>query len=330
MGVFSNFIKKRSSIGDVLQSLDNFKVDQPSFEAVKMHSVAFFGDNWKFNLEMYISSLSKNDRARYYEIFKTVVEYETALSYWNRALKITNYTVGVSRDDLIESGLYKKYLSKFGVEGTRLYQKLEKFLSVNEKIENDANQQAIKDTDVSFPDNENLQDKIKKQVEKVESSVDSIAKKILKSSDKKGVNFTASLTEVITEPVEEKKIEKQDVKVERNKLTQQKDKNWDVNNFYQIHKFMPTLRSIMSAISLYKKSSAIEEYNGYVFLNDTLDYLINEGEKILSKITDEKEKNNLLAIIENYKQEKLNEVEYVVKTETGNTEDKPYKHPYEN
>ena len=104
----------------------------PSFEAVKKHSIAFFGENWKFNLEMYIASLPQNDRAKYYEIFKMVVEYEQATNYWNRAIKITNYTIGVSRDDLIEAGLYKKYLSKFGVEGIRLYQKLEKFLHINE------------------------------------------------------------------------------------------------------------------------------------------------------------------------------------------------------
>ena len=45
MGIFSNFIKHRSSIVNVLQALDNFKVDQPSFELVKKHSTAFFGDN---------------------------------------------------------------------------------------------------------------------------------------------------------------------------------------------------------------------------------------------------------------------------------------------
>lgn len=328
MGIFSNFIKNRNSIADVLQSLDNFKVDQPSFEAVKKYSSAFFGDNWKFNLEMYISSLPKNDRAKYYEIFKMVVEYETALNYWNRALKITNYTAGVSRDDLIEAGLYKKYLSKFGVEGTRLYQKLEKFLSVNEKNDDVVEPKVQKSvSNISSDYNEKLQDTIKKQVEKVENSLNTIKKEILKSSDKKDNNFTATLTEVISEPVVKKQEKKTNKKDEAIK---QKNKDWDIQNFYQIHEFMPILRNVMAVISLYKQASAIEDYNGYVFLNDVLDYLVYEGEKILSKITDEDIKKDLLKIIEQYKQEKLNEIEYTPKTEIDNIGEKPYKHPYEN
>ena len=144
------------------------------------------------------------------------------------------------------------------------------------------------------------------------------------------------MNEIINEPkvdikknfVAAKKNEVANVKEKKViKPSQPKSKDWDVANFYQIHEFMPTIRNIMAVISIYKKS-AIEEYNGYVFLNDVIDYLINEGEKILLKTTNENEKKNLVAIINQYKEEKLNEVEYSPKINTMT--DKPYKNPYEN
>ncbi len=370
MGIFSNFVKNRSSILNVLQALDNFKADLPSFEAVKKHSIAFFGENWKFNLEMYIASLPQNDRAKYYEIFKMVVEYEQATNYWNRAVKITNYTIGVSRDDLIEAGLYKKHLSKFGVEGIRLYQKLEKFLHINET--SNVGKPEINEIVADIPSDyaTRLKNIIKQQVEKVSDSVNTIKKGVeaKKSVNKKDTNFVATLNEVIDEepviqkkskteniatlnevinegPVIQKKVKKENIatldevinepKVVANvkekkviKPSQPKSKDWDVASFYQIHEFMPTIRNIMAVISIYKKSS-IEEYNGYVFLNDVIDYLINEGEKILLKTTDEDMKKKLIKVINQYKEEKLNEVEYKPKTNTE-TKDKPYKNPYEN
>ncbi len=339
MGIFTNFIKNRSSIANVLEALDNFKMDQPSFDLVKKHSVAFFGDNWKFNLEMYIASLPQNDRAKYYAILKTAMEYEKALDYWNRALKITNYTLGVSRDDLIEAGMYKKYLSKFGVEGTRLYQKLEKFLSVDKVPE--SNVDDIKKTDVSVPSDysEKLKEIIKKQVEKVSDSVEIIKEKSSKIQPGKDAvkngGFVATLNEVIEEPkvVKQKEIktEKNEIiktPADKNKSVSKKSDNWGIENFYQVHEFMPMLRSVMAAVSIYKKSPSIEEYKGYVFLNDAIDYLIDVGTNIMEKTTDENMKKKLSAIVNQYSQEKLNEVEYVPKINVS-VEDKPYKNPYE-
>ena len=111
---------------------------------------------------------------------------------------------------------------------------------------------------------------------------------------------------------------------------------WILNNFIRVKKFLPVFRDIMSAISLYKKAKSLEEYRGYIFLIDTLDYLIEQGKKILKSVPPEYLTNyfeggvtELKQIITKYEDEKSKEMvlmqDIIKATEP---EEKPYKNPY--
>ena len=104
-----------------MESLDNFKADTTSFKTFKTAASSYFGNNWKFNLEMHISSLPQNERAKYYLIFKNAIEYETATNYWASAVQLISFKKAVSTEDLKNLPNYEKYLSKFGTEGKKLY-----------------------------------------------------------------------------------------------------------------------------------------------------------------------------------------------------------------
>ena len=100
MGVLKDFFKHKTTIHDVLSSLDSFSNDVKSLNIFRGNALSYFGTNWKFNLEMYISSLSNTDRAKYYELFKNVLDYEKALNIWTSAMQIVNSSKSVSADIL--------------------------------------------------------------------------------------------------------------------------------------------------------------------------------------------------------------------------------------
>ena len=133
MGVLKDFFKHKTTIHDVLSSLDSFSNDVKSLNIFRGNALSYFGTNWKFNLEMYISSLSNTDRAKYYELFKNVLDYEKALNIWTSAMQIVNSSKSVSADILKNMSEYKLYLLKFGIEGKRLYEKLTTQLGIPEK-----------------------------------------------------------------------------------------------------------------------------------------------------------------------------------------------------
>lgn len=361
MGVLKDFFKHKTTIHDVLSSLDSFSNDVKSLNIFRGNALSYFGTNWKFNLEMYISSLSNTDRAKYYELFKNVLDYEKALNIWTSAMQIVNSSKSVSADILKNMSEYKLYLLKFGIEGKRLYEKLATQLGIPEKDANekitppvvrdvvkgnkpseiiedekvepetttvvDAIQKGtdIKPTTIT---NETVKDKTEEPVqnadddedekEPVDDDIDNPAnneyrqklrQKILqKVHDIELLNNEKNNAEKSAEPSDEEgktegqKPEADSVNVSKpapkvNKTvntpssqphddgTQNSD--WDIQNFKRIEDFLSNSREIMSAICLYKNVPSLEEYKYYGFIIDTIDYLIERGNKILSEKSDD-------------------------------------------
>lgn len=361
MGVLKDFFKHKTTIHDVLSSLDSFSNDVKSLNIFRGNALSYFGTNWKFNLEMYISSLSNTDRAKYYELFKNVLDYEKALNIWTSAMQIVNSSKSVSADILKNMSEYKLYLLKFGIEGKRLYEKLATQLGIpengddekitppvvrdvvkknkpseiieDEKVEPetttvvDAIQKGtdIKPTTIT---NETVKDKTEEPVqnadddedekEPVDDDIDNPAnneyrqklrQKILqKVHDIELLNNEKNNAEKPAEPSDEEekmvgqKPEADSVNVSKpapkvnktvntpspqphNDGTQNSD--WDIQNFKRIEDFLSNSREIMSAICLYKNVPSLEEYKYYGFIIDTIDYLIERGNKILSEKSDD-------------------------------------------
>lgn len=358
MGVLKDFFKHKTTIHDVLSSLDSFSNDVKSLNIFRGNALSYFGTNWKFNLEMYISSLSNTDRAKYYELFKNVLDYEKALNIWTSAMQIVNSSKSVSADILKNMSEYKLYLLKFGIEGKRLYEKLATQLGIpengdDEKItppvvrdvaRDDTQSEIIEDEKAepettAVPDtikeyvdvepapttNETVEDKTEEPVqitddekEPVDDDIDNPAnneyrqklrQKILqKVHDIELLNNKNNNTEKPAEPSDEEgktvgqKPEVDSVNVSKpaqkvNKTVNipstqpdsgdTRNSDWDIQNFKRIEDFLSNSREIMSAICLYKNVPSLEEYKYYGFIIDTIDYLIERGNKILSEKSDD-------------------------------------------
>lgn len=361
MGVLKDFFKHKTTIHDVLSSLDSFSNDVKSLNIFRGNALSYFGTNWKFNLEMYISSLSNTDRAKYYELFKNVLDYEKALNIWTSAMQIVNSSKSVSADILKNMSEYKLYLLKFGIEGKRLYEKLATQLGIPEKdadekitppvvrdvVKENKPSEIIEDekvepeptavatsiqkgTDIkpTTITNETVKDKTEEPVqnaddeedekEPVDDDIDNPAnneyrqklrQKILqKVHDIELLNNEKNNAEKPAEPSDEEgktegqKPEADSVNVSKpapkvnktvntpspqphNDGTQNSD--WDIQNFKRIEDFLSNSREIMSAICLYKNVPSLEEYKYYGFIIDTIDYLIERGNKILSEKSDD-------------------------------------------
>lgn len=359
MGVLKDFFKHKTTIHDVLSSLDSFSNDVKSLNIFRSNALSYFGTNWKFNLEMYISSLSNTDRAKYYELFKNVLDYEKALNIWTSAMQIVNSSKSVSADILKNMSEYKLYLLKFGIEGKRLYEKLTTQLGLPENgddekiippvardvVRDDTQSEIIEDekaepetttvvdaihkgTDIepATTTNEMVKDKTEEPVqnadedekEPVDDDIENPAnneyrqklrQKILqKVHDIELLNNEKNNVEKPDEPSDEEektvgqKPEADSVNVSKpapkvnktvntpslqphNDGTQNSD--WDIQNFKRIEDFLSNSREIMSAICLYKNVPSLEEYKYYGFIIDTIDYLIERGNKILSEKSDD-------------------------------------------
>ena len=378
MGVLKDFFKHKTTIHDVLSSLDSFSNDVKSLNIFRSNALSYFGTNWKFNLEMYISSLSNTDRAKYYELFKNVLDYEKALNIWTSAMQIVNSSKSVSADILKNMSEYKLYLLKFGIEGKRLYEKLATQLGIpekddekitppvardvvkenksseiieKEKVEPETTAVATtiqKGTDIkpTTITNEMVKDKTEEPVqntddeedekEPVDDDIDNPANNEYRQKLRQKIlqkvhdiellnnkNNNTAPSKKTVEPVDKK--EKEEVQKpaepsdEEGKTVAQKpdvdsvkvskpapkvsktvdtpstqphnddtqNSDWDIQNFKRIEIFLSNSREIMSAICLYKNVPSLEEYKYYGFIIDTIDYLIERGNKILSEKSDD-------------------------------------------
>ena len=108
MNFFKKLFKKDEiNLQDVFNALDNFDNDIKSLREFSEIAFRYFGNNWKFNLEMYISSLPDAEKNKYLSEFKNVMEYEKALSIWTSALQIVKGVKPVSAELLKSMPEYK-------------------------------------------------------------------------------------------------------------------------------------------------------------------------------------------------------------------------------
>lgn len=161
MDILKNIFKHKVNIQDVFSSLDRFSNDIKSLYDIRNTASAFFGEGWRTNMEMYIASLPQNYRAKYYDIFKQVLEYEHAVSIWTQATQIVNYSRPLTSDVLKNMSEYRRYLLKFGVEGQRLYSRLSSMLDVPVESQ----QKTISEENVSPAEN-NVQTELSNSVQK--------------------------------------------------------------------------------------------------------------------------------------------------------------------
>ncbi|MBR4316073.1 MAG: hypothetical protein IKP65_03785 [Alphaproteobacteria bacterium] len=132
MNFFKKLFKKDEiNLQDVFNALDKFDNDIKSLREFSEIAFRYFGNNWKFNLEMYISSLPDAEKNKYLSEFKNVMEYEKALSIWTSALQIVKGVKPVSAELLKSMPEYKTYLSKFGIEGECLFEKLNSMFDIS-------------------------------------------------------------------------------------------------------------------------------------------------------------------------------------------------------
>ncbi|MBP3616363.1 MAG: hypothetical protein J6J27_05675 [Alphaproteobacteria bacterium] len=162
MNFFKKLFKKDEiNLQDVFNALDKFDNDIKSLREFSEIAFRYFGNNWKFNLEMYISSLPDAEKNKYLSEFKNVMEYEKALSIWTSALQIVKGVKPVSAELLKSMPEYKTYLSKFGIEGERLFEKLNSMFDISgaetkktSEITNIEDENQSIDTEISNIDND--------------------------------------------------------------------------------------------------------------------------------------------------------------------------------
>ena len=128
MDLFKKFLKKKVSIQDVLSSLETFSNDTKSLNEISLLASSFFGSNWKFNLEMYISTMPEKEKEKYLPLIRNILTFDRAVSLWIMAQQVLKGAKPLTSDVMKNIEEYEEYLPKFGVEGVRLLEKLkEKF-----------------------------------------------------------------------------------------------------------------------------------------------------------------------------------------------------------
>ncbi len=383
------FHKKEIKLQDVFDALDNFDNDVKTLQNFSEIAYQYFGNSWKFNLEMYISSLPPVEKEKYLSEFKQILDYERALSIWTSSLQIIKGVKPVSAELLKSMPEYKTYLAKFGIEGERLFEKLNAMFDIQKDIPSsispdiEVNEENIKPEENEIDNNKDVEakedtvsnmesEKTDSEDEEVNDSLDAysvskenqeyhkkLKQRILeKVRDielrKKSVDVDKNTSEPITpvsENVSKEEISemteeiisnpqakdekiteiKEETVVETNKKDEKSIKNpsidnkkasnheenidWILKNFIKISDFLSESRKGMSAISIYKKASTLEEYKNYGFILDVIDYLIDKGNQILSTKSDAEieqvfagGREELISIIDSYKKEKNNEI----------------------
>ena len=373
MGFFKKlFHKKDIGLQDVFDALDNFSNDVKTLQNFSEVAYQYFGSGWKFNLEMYISSLPLADKEKYLSEFKQVMDYEKALSVWTSALQIVKGVKPVSAEVLKSMPEYKEYLSKFGIEGERLFEKLNSVFDIRKDIpsslpssdstietlndESKESEEITEENDISVVDNkidvDEKEDAVEEIVVKEEIDSDKLEDDSFENSPVSSDNkeYHKKLKQRILEKVRDIELRKkttnndtsgndvnENISENNEKVAEIKEKNektikksniddnkssnneenidWILKNFIKINDFLSESRKIMSAISIYKKASNLEEYKNYGFIIDVIDYLIDKGNEILSTKSDEEiekvfsgGRNELISIIDSYKSEKNNEI----------------------
>lgn len=335
MGFMQKFIKKKVSVQDVLFSLEKFSNDTKSLNELSQVASSFFGANWKFNLELFISTMVKKDKDKYLPIIRNVLTFDKAVALWLMAQQVLKGAKPLSSDIMKNIDEYEEYLPKFGVEGVRLLEKLKEKFNLSDDVivlekKVDVVPEKIEDeeaTDTDVADNvvvEDVPDSVVASVEEVvEESPKSerILKRVSSKELEEGVFVKLPKKEepVVVEDVPVEKVEEV-VEVEKVSGTQGEiatdtSDSWELSNFVRVYSFVSQIREVMSAISLFEGAGSLEDYPYYGFIIDVIDYLISQGEKILSTQSEEvilkyfkggsKELEEIVAFYKKQKQEEV-------------------------
>lgn len=326
MGFMQKFIKKKVSIQDVLSALEKFSNDTKSLNELSQIASSFFGVNWKFNLELYISTMDKKDKDKYLPIIRNVLTFDKAVSLWMVAQQVLKGARPMNSDIMKNIDEYEEYLPKFGVEGVRLLEKLK------EKFNLSGDTVVLKKVVKEVPENKETTEK-EEEVEEVEvvenveepSKSDKILKRVSNKELEEGVFVKLPKKE---EPVVREEVKVESVTpVEKVEEVSEDVSSWELSNFVKVYGFVSQLREVMSAISLFKGAGSLEEYPYYGFIIDVIDYLISQGEKILSGESEDVirqylkgGKQELEEIVAFYKKQKQEEV--VISDNSENTKNK--------
>ncbi len=325
-----NFLKKvfshKNTIPEVLSLLENFSNTPNSLDHFVAVVSSVFGNDWKFNLEMYISTQPKDVKEKYYPLLNNVLEYDNAVILWKSATRLVKGIDSVSSGTLKTFPNYEKLLPKFGIEGTRLLEKLKKLLEISSSQTVVSDTELISETEPKIPldnisdeeEDKNNEDDVVVDNETNETQEQKEYKERLKQKILQKVQDLEMQSNTNKEEISQPVVE--DIKSE---LIDEKD--WDCSNFKAVVSILPQIREIMSAISIYKNSKSIEEYQYYGFILDIMNYLIEKGNHILST----KSQDVILSyfpdgnkeiedIIDFYKKQKENEIDIIPNVDTKN------------
>lgn len=354
---FDKFFKKKISIADVLSSLQHFSNDVKSLNDFVSVASSYFGSNWKFNLELYINSLPQIERDKYFPLFDNLLNFETALRLWTSAQQVLKGAKPLNADIINDLPEYEKFLPKFGIEGVRL---LEKFKAqfdisipknnnqVSERIEQISSVDDVQD----LKENQSI---LKQSSDEISSdqALDEISpapsapfnnqhilKKVSSDELEQGVfskikNQADTELNISSSNLNDVKVSNEDLEknVPEDDLEKDfPDDDWDLKNFLKIHIFLSKSREIMSAICLFKNVSSLENYPYYGFILDVIDYIIVQGEKILSSKSEDlinvyfkNGKKELSDLIDFYKKQKEDEMLIPISQLNTESEKKEYE-----
>ena len=303
------FNKDQITLQDVFNSLDAFDNDMKSLHTFSEKAFKYFGNNWKFNLEMYISSLPTDEKNKYYAKFKNVMEYEKALSIWTSALQIIKGVKHVSAELLKAMPEYKTYLTKFGIEGERLFEKLNSMfdISVNKKQEEVSEQsKEISSSDVEHDASDVAEiiesdDKVEDEV--LDTEIETSSEDESDIDEENTPSDIVSEDEVIEEKVEEIPVEEEKEEIVETNISENNDETVEEDN------------------------DEVEEDDSEIHLSkEKQEYRAQLKERILQKVRDiELRKKSLKEELEENK--KSVEVEKNIKEEKSNPSKTAQKSP---
>ncbi len=156
MAFLKNILKGKTTAEDVLDSLSNFSNDTQTLSDFQSKALEYFGSNWKFNVELYISSLPEGSKENYLILLRNLFEYEKAINIWTTAQQIVQGSIAVTAQTVKDFPEYESYLEKFGAEGIALIRKLENILAITHHISYAKNIEAPTASDNSIQENETV------------------------------------------------------------------------------------------------------------------------------------------------------------------------------
>jgi hypothetical protein len=290
MDFLKKLLARKTTAADVLKALESFANDQKSLNYAAEKAKDYFGDNWKFNLEMYIRTLPQPDREKYSRQLGNLIDFDRALSLWISAEQVIRGTRTFSGEMLGRLPEYEKYLPKFGIEGRRLLEKFKTKLDMNGGGKSAAKTPA----------------RTEEPAKPAADEIKSTGKILVKVGKEELAESAAEPLELPKPETPEAVLEEEAAEKEENgdgktrpvenhiKIKEGADgSDWDIQRFLNLHNFLSSSREVMSAVVLEKNVSALENYPHYGFILDALDMTIADGNRILKEKTDEEIKKYL-------------------------------------